>query len=144
MEFIEGMEKLDQALSDLSLTPNQKKQMTKAGALVYKESLRNNMNNSLHKGKYSRETKVKLEDDIGISYKAEDGATYVGFKSTTGHSGYIARILNDGYAAHGGKGAKAHKTRIISGLHFQEKSLVESKSMILAAEAKKYRELTGD
>ncbi|USQ69584.1 hypothetical protein M5C72_05030 [Companilactobacillus allii] len=118
--------------------------MTKAGAEVYKESLRNNLNNSLHKGPHSRRSNIKLVDDIGLKYKAGDGATYVGFKNTAGHYGYLARFLNDGYMAHGGKGAREHTTKYVTGLHFQERTINETKTLILAAEVKKYKEMLGD
>ena len=144
MEFLEGLEKLDRELSNLSLTPNQKKAMTKAGAEVYKESLKNNLNNSLHKGPHSRRSNIKLADDISLKYKGADGATYVGFKNIPGHSGYVARILNDGYMAHGGKGASEHTTKYVSGLHFQERTINETKALVLAAEVKKYKEMLGD
>ncbi|KRM15916.1 hypothetical protein FD31_GL000811 [Companilactobacillus nantensis DSM 16982] len=118
--------------------------MTKAGAEVYKESLRNNLNNSLHKGPHSRRSNIKLADDISLKYKGIDGATYVGFKNTTGHYGYLARFLNDGYMAHGGKGSREHTTKYVPGLHFQERTINETKTLILAAEVKKYKEMLGD
>lgn len=144
MEFLEGLEKLERELSNLSLTPSQKKAMTKAGAEVYKESLKNNLNSSLHKGPHSRRSNIKLADDISLKYKGADGATYVGFKNTPGHSGYVARILNDGYMAHGGKGASEHTTKYVPGLHFQERTINETKALVLAAEVKKYKEMLGD
>lgn len=144
MEFLEGLEKLERELSNLSLTPSQKKAMTKAGAEVYKESLENNLNSSLHKGPHTRRSNIKLADDISLKYKGADGATYVGFNNTPGHSGYVARILNDGYMAHGGKGASEHTTKYISGLHFQERTINETKTLVLAAEARKYKEMLGD
>ena len=144
MEFLEGLEKLERVLSNLSLTPNQKKPMTRAGAEVYKESLENNLNSSLHKGPHTRRSNIKLADDISLKYKGADGATYVGFNNTPGHSGYVARILNDGYMAHGGKGASEHTTKYISGLHFQERTINETKTLVLAAEVRKYKEMLGD
>ena len=144
MEFLEGLEKLERELSNLSLTPSQKKAMTKAGAEVYKESLENNLNSSLHKGPHTRRSNIKLADDISLKYKGADGATYVGFNNTPGHSGYVARILNDGYMAHGGKGASEHTTKYISGLHFQERTINETKALVLAAEVRKYKEMLGD
>lgn len=144
MEFLEGLEKLERELSNLSLTPSQKKAMTKAGAEVYKESLKNNLNSSLHKGPHTRRSNIKLADDISLKYKGTDGATYVGFKNTPGHFGYVARILNDGYMGHGGKGASEHTTKYISGLHFQERTINETKALVLAAEVKKYKEMLGD
>lgn len=143
MEFLEGLEKLERELSNLSLTPSQKKAMTKAGAEVYKENLENNLNSSLHKGPHTRRSNIKLADDISLKYKGADGATYVGFNNTPGHSGYVARILNDGYMAHGGKGASEHTTKYISGLHFQERTINETKALVLAAEARKYKEMLG-
>lgn len=142
--MLEGLEKLDQELSNLSLTPNQTKEITKAGAKVYKEQLKINLNNSLHKGLHSRATKVKIENEVSLRYKGTDGATYVGFKNTPGHMGYIARMLNDGYMAHGGKGASEHTTKYISGLHFQERTINETKALVLAAEVRKYKEMLGD
>jgi len=143
LDLVEGLEKLDQQLSKLELTPTQKKKMTRAGAVVYKEELKVNLNGSLHKGPNSRATPIKLDKDIGLSYRANDGATYVGFKnSASNEHGYLARLLNDGYMSHGGKGSKTHRVRYIPGLHFQERTVNEVRMQVLAAEAKEYKEMT--
>lgn len=144
LDLVEGLEQLDNELGKLIPTETQKKEMTKAGAEVYKQILTTNMNNSLHKGKYSRDTKIDLSKSISMRYKSEDGATFVGFKNDKENPGYIARFLNDGYMAHGGKGKSAHSTKYIPGLHFQEHSIEESKNDVLEAEAKVYRQLNGD
>ncbi|KAE9560658.1 hypothetical protein ATN92_11010 [Companilactobacillus bobalius] len=59
MEYLERGVKIERGLSNLSLTPSQKKAMTKAGAEVYKESLKNNLNSSLHKGPHTRRANIK-------------------------------------------------------------------------------------
>jgi len=143
LDLVEGLEQLDQQLAKLTPTPTQKKKMTKAGALVYKEALKVNLNQSLHKGPNSRSTPIKLDKDIGVSYRENDGATYVGFKnSLSNEHGYITRLLNDGYMGHGGKGSKSHSTKYIPGLHFQERTVNEVRLQVLAAEAKEYKEMT--
>lgn len=143
--MLEGLERLDQELSNLKPTSFQKKAMTSAGADIYAKALAMNMESALHKGKHSRETSVKLTNDIKKTFKGADGVTYVGFKNSNSKDhGYLARILNDGYMAHGGKGSSNHTTRYIPGLHFQERTLAETKVAILAAEARKYREMLGD
>lgn len=143
LDLIDGLEKLDQQLAKLTPTPTQKKKMTRAGAVIYKEALKTNLNNSLHKGTYSRKTPVRLDTDIDMTYRGIDGATYIGFKnSKDGDHGYLARMLNDGYMAHGGKGSKAHTTKYVPGLHFKERTLNEVRQEVLAAEAKVYKEMT--
>jgi len=145
LDLIDQLNELDQKLAKLSPTPSQKKKMTKAGAEVYKEVLKQHLNSSLHKGPHSRKSPVKLENDIGETYRSLDGVTYVGFKNkTTNQHGYLARMLNDGYMAHGGKGAKEHTTKYVPGIHFKERAIAEAKTEVLAAEAKVYREMLGD
>jgi len=143
-DMVVGLEELDKKLGELSLTPMQKKKMTKAGALVFKEALKKNLESSLHKGKFSRSDKTDLSGSIGSTTKGGDGATYVGFRTGKGNAGYIARLLNDGYMAHGGHGTSAHSTRYITGLHFQERTITEIKAMVLAAELKEYKKMLGD
>ncbi|KAJ80416.1 phage protein, HK97 gp10 family [Enterococcus faecalis] len=115
-------------------TLEQKKRITKAGAKVYKKALKENTPTSGHK-----ENK-HVVDSLKQSTDGATGNSSVFFSAKKGDKGYIARLLNDGYMSHGGKGKSAHTVKFIPGRHFVETTYLETQPKILEAMKQAYDE----
>lgn len=142
---------IDQVENTLKLTPEQRGQITGAGAQAYAETLKKNTPvsdenyssgrsvghiNSKH-GKKPRKTK-HLRDSI--TYKAgytadklHTGATAVGFDSD--YQGMVARFVNNG--------TQNMSAKEIKNMHFMDRTNEEAKDTVLKAESAKYKEVTG-
>lgn len=133
------------------LSPNQKAEITGAGAKAFASALKKatpvssenysggrsvGHNNALH-GKKARKTK-HLQDSI--TYKPGftsdglfSGDTSVGFEDK--YQAMVARFVNNGTAGMSQKEVK--------NMHFIEKAQNEAKDEMLRAEAEKYKEMIG-
>lgn len=133
------------------LSPNQKAEITGAGAKAFASALKKatpvssenysggrsvGHNNALH-GKKARKTK-HLQDSI--TYKPGftsdglfSGDTSVGFEDK--YQAMVARFVNNGTAG--------MSQKEIKNMHFIEKAQNEAKDEILRAEAEKYKEMIG-
>lgn len=121
-------------IEDRLPTLEQKKEITKTGAKVYRLVLEKNTPKSLHHVKKHTVKSLKQVTD------STTGNSSVFFSIKKGEKGHIARFLNDGYMAHGGKGKSAHNVKFISGQHFVEQSYIEAQDEIFKAMTKKYFE----
>lgn len=119
-------------------TLEQKKAITKAGAKSYRLVLERNTPKSLHHVKKHTVKSLKQATD------STTGNSSVFFSTKKGEKGYIARFLNDGYMAHGGKGKSAHTVKFVSGQHFVEQSYIEAQDEIFKAMTQKYFEEVND
>lgn len=135
----------------VTLTPEQRGEITGAGARVFSESLRSNTPvssehystgrsvghaNALH-GKKARKTK-HLKDSItfkpGYSAdKVHSGDTAVGFDSD--YQAMVARFVNNGTAG--------MSQKEVHNMHFIEKAQQEAKEKMLQAEAREFKKVTG-
>lgn len=115
-------------------TFEQRKRITKAGAKVYKQALKKNTPQSNHKENKHVVDSLKQRTD------ATTGNSSVFFSTQKGAKGYIARLLNDGYMSHGGKGKTSHTVKFIPGRHFVELTYLETKANIFKAMEQAYNE----
>lgn len=147
----EDLLKWYQKIEDANLSPNQKAEITGAGAKVFASALKEATpvssehynggrsvahTNRLH-GKKPRKTK-HLRDSITYkpgftSDKLFSGNTSVGFEDK--YQAMVARFVNNGTAGMSQKEVK--------NMHFIEKAQNEAKSEMLKAEAEKYKEVMG-